>query len=79
MLPNKTIRQQIADRLRKRLQDTITYNESFSSEVFPPKKEDTILNFIIDRTLENALDNPSIEKLEKIEQLAKEGSSEDER
>ena len=64
------ISQQIAERIKQRLGEKITLDEPFSDDFAPDKKTDTILNFIIDRTLRDAIYNPSIEKLIKINDLA---------
>jgi hypothetical protein len=65
-----SISQKIAERIRARLNDKIIRDEALSNEYIPVSKEDTILNFLVDRTLEDAIENPNIFKLIKIRRLA---------
>ena len=74
-MDNKSISKQIAERLKQRLGEKIISDKPFPKDdntfnPFPEKKEDTILNFLIDATLEDAIKHPNIDKLIKINKLA---------
>ena len=70
----KDINKKIRERLKKRLEDKISSEVAFTGSVdslgFKETKEDTILNFIIDNTLEDAINNANVDKLIKIMKLA---------